>query len=73
MAMIEDMTPLRALSVGGPELSGAIEILRRYSDQDLTLTDAVGLHLLSELGLRHCWSTDFHLGLSGVTLVVHEH
>lgn len=43
------------------------------SDQDLTLTDAVGLHVMRELAITACWSTDFHLGLTGVTLVVDEH
>jgi predicted nucleic acid-binding protein len=44
LAMIEDMTPLRVVEVGVDELAGATRLLRRFSDQDLTLTDAVGLH-----------------------------
>jgi hypothetical protein len=23
--------------------------------------------------IRNCWSTDFHLGLTGVPLVIHQH
>jgi hypothetical protein len=70
--MIEDMTPLRVVPVGPDEQSGATTILRRCSDQDLTLTDAVGLHVLEARRCSVCWSTDFHLGLTGVPLVINE-
>lgn len=72
LAMIEDMTPLQAISVGPAEQSGAIKILRRYSDQDLTLADGVGLHLMRERKIKQCWSTDFHLRLTGVPLVIDQ-
>jgi len=72
LAMIEDMMPLRVMPVGPAEQSGAIRILRRYSDQDLTLADGVGLHLMKERKIRQCWSTDFHLRLTGVPLVIDQ-
>ncbi len=72
LAMVEDMAFLRIIAVGPPELQAATDILRRFSDQDLTLADAVGLHLMKEETLHRCWSTDFHLGLTGATLVIHE-
>ncbi len=72
MAMVEDMTPLRVVAVGEKEQTAATEVLRRFADQDLTLTDAVGLHLMKAQRLRACWSTDFHLGLTGVPLVINE-
>jgi predicted nucleic acid-binding protein len=72
LAMIEDMTPLRVAAVGPGEQSGAIRILRRYADQDLTLADGVGLHLMKERRIRQCWSTDSHLRLTGVPLVIDE-
>jgi predicted nucleic acid-binding protein len=72
MAMVEDMTPLRVFAVGEKEQTAATEMLRRFSDQDLTLTDAVGLHLMRAQRLRACWSTDFHLGLTGIPLVVND-
>jgi predicted nucleic acid-binding protein len=72
MSMIEDMTPLTVAAVGPREQGAATELLRRFSDQDLTLTDAVGLHLMKAQRLRQCWSTDFHLGLTGVPLVINE-
>ena len=72
LAMIEDMAPLRLLAVGPAEQAGALKILRRYSDQDLTLVDGVNLHLMRERRIRRCWSTDFHMRLSGVPLVIDE-
>lgn len=48
-------------------------ILHRFSDQNLTLADTVGLHIISLRGVRECWSTDCHLDLTGVPLVVHRH
>lgn len=73
LALIEDMEPLQIASVGAAEQAAATLLLRRFSDQDLTLTDAVGLHIMRERKVKACWSTDFHLGLTGVSLVIHEH
>jgi predicted nucleic acid-binding protein len=73
LAMIEDMKFLDVVPVGRGELGAGAQLLRRFSDQDLTLVDAVGLHLLDDRGCASCWSTDFHLGLTGVRLAIHEH
>lgn len=70
LAMIEAMTPLRVVGVGAEEQAAGIGLLRRFSDQDLTMTDAVGLHLSSAHRVRTIWSTDRHLGLTGVPLVL---
>ncbi len=70
LAMIEAMTPLRVISVGAEEQAAGIGLLRRFSDQDLTLTDAVGLHVSEMHRVGRMWSTDFHLGLTGVPLVI---
>jgi predicted nucleic acid-binding protein len=72
LAMIEDMKPLDVAAVGPKELSGATNVLRRFVDQELTMTDAVGLSLMRTRRIRSCWSTDFHLGLTGVPLVIHQ-
>jgi Predicted nucleic acid-binding protein, contains PIN domain len=72
LAMIEALTPLTVAPVGPAEQSGATCLLRRYSDQDLTLADAVGLYLMQERRVADCWSTDFHLGLTGVPLVIND-
>jgi predicted nucleic acid-binding protein len=71
MAMIEDMPFLNVVAVGPAEVRAATDLLRRFSDQDLTIVDAVGLHLMTERSVGCCWSTDFHLGLTGIPLVIH--
>jgi predicted nucleic acid-binding protein len=73
LALIEDLKPLKVAPVGPAEEAGATRQLRRFSDQDLTLTDAVGLHVMQERKVGTCWSTDFHLGLTGAKLVINEH
>jgi predicted nucleic acid-binding protein len=73
LAMLEDLKPLKIAAVGAAENASATRLLRQYSDQDLTLTDALGLHLIQSRKLVRCWSTDFHLGLTGARLVIHEH
>ncbi len=70
LSMIEAI-PVGIVSVGEREQQAASVLIRRYSDQDLTLTDAVGLHLMAVRRTRICWSTDFHLGLTKVPLVIH--
>lgn len=72
LAMIEDMSPLTVAAVGPGEQEKATEILRRFSDQDLTMTDAVGLHVMRVRRIAVCWSTDFHLGITGVPLVINQ-
>lgn len=72
LAMTETMAPLQIVSVGLGEQEQAVETLRRYSDQDLTLADAVGLALMKKRRAKICWSADRHLGLGGVPLVIHS-
>ncbi len=73
LSLFELMKPLRVLGTSPRDQAGCTEILRRFSDQDLTMCDAVGLHLMNEKGTEGCWSTDFHLGLTGVSLTVHQY
>ena len=73
LSLLELMKPLRILSATYRDQTGATEIMRRFSDQDLTVCDAVGLHLMETKSIRVCWSTDFHLGLTGVPLAIHEY
>ncbi|MGQ0650905.1 MAG: type II toxin-antitoxin system VapC family toxin [Betaproteobacteria bacterium] len=70
LGLVEDMSPLAILPVGAAEQRAAAALLRKFSDQDLTLTDGVGLHLMKQHRVRQCWSTDFHLGLTGIPLAV---
>ena len=70
LSMVETM-PLKIVPVGIQERRAATALIRKYSDQDLTLTDATGLHLMASRRIRICWSTDFHLGLTKVPLVIY--
>ena len=72
LAMIEALSPLKICAVGPEEQAGGIAILRRFPDQVLTMVDAVGINLMSERKIASCWSTDFHLGLTGVPLIIHQ-
>jgi hypothetical protein len=69
LAMVEDMTPLGILPVGAAEHAAGVDVLRRFSDQDLTLTDGVGLHIMKRHKIKRCGST---LGLTGVPLVIDQ-
>ena len=73
IALIEELTPLRLVAVGPDEQAGGMRILRKFSDQDLSLTDGVGLHVMQVQRIHACWSTDRHLGLTGVSFVTDEH
>ncbi|PYS03162.1 MAG: hypothetical protein DMG15_01005 [Acidobacteria bacterium] len=70
LSMVETM-PLHMAAVGEPEQRTAFALIRKYSDQEVTLTDAIGLHLMAVRRIRICWSTDYHLGLTKVPLVIH--
>ena len=70
IAMVEEMSFVSILAVGHAEVTAASPLLRKYLDQALTLTDAVGLALMRQRRIRSCWSTDRHLGLTGVPLVI---
>lgn len=73
LAMVEAMKPLKVVGVGAREQKAGTELLRRFSDQALTMADSVGLHIMTSRTIKSCWSTDYHLGLTGVPLVIHQH
>lgn len=52
------------------ELITTGRIVKKFADQSLTLADAHGLAIMRELRIGTCWSTDRHLGLDGVPLVI---
>ncbi len=72
LAMVESI-PVELAAIGPAEYTGATNLLRKFSDQDLTLTDTAGLFLMQRRRIQVCWSTDFHLGLTGVPLVIHQY
>ena len=73
LAMVDAFTPMKVASVGLREQRAATALIGKFSDQSLTLADAVGLHLMRTRQINSCWSTDLHLGLTGVALVIHQH
>jgi predicted nucleic acid-binding protein len=73
LSLLELMKPLRVMATTPKDQAGATDILRKFADQNLTVCDAVGLHLMNEKRTRNCWSTDYQLGLTGVPLVIHQY
>lgn len=72
LAMTEALSPLRILAAGKRELAAASDLLKRFSDQAMTVVDAVGLHVMAMRSVSVCWSTDHHLALTGVPLIIHQ-
>jgi len=69
---VDSLPRLTISAVTKATLGEATVLLRRFSDQPLTLADAVGLHLMARHDITSCWSTDRHLTLTGVGLVIHQ-
>ena len=44
-------------------------LLKKFTDQKLTLADAHGLTMMTDRRITSCWSTDRHMTLTGATLV----
>lgn len=68
---LKELKPLAILSIGAEEIRQASTIIQRMADQDLTLADVVGLQIMQKKKITACWSTDRHLGLTGIPLVIH--
>jgi predicted nucleic acid-binding protein len=67
---IDELTLLTLKEAGKEELAKAGRLIKKFSDQPLTLADAHGLVIMSERRIDTCWSTDRRLGLTGAELVV---
>ena len=72
MSFVEDLKILEILKTGVEMIQQGTHMLRKFSDQNLTLTDACGLWVMKKLKISSCWSTDRHLGLTGIPLVIHD-
>jgi predicted nucleic acid-binding protein len=70
IAFIDALTGLTIRGFDASELTKAGRIMKKFSCQNLTLADAHGLTIMRELRIGCCWSTDRHLGLDGVPLVI---
>jgi uncharacterized protein len=47
----------------------AVEILRKYSDQNFTYTDAVSFALMRQQGIREAFSFDHHFTVAGFEII----
>lgn len=70
LAFVDSLSCLCIHGFDGSELAKATRLVKKFSDQKLTLADAHGLVIMQEKRIGCCWSTDRHLGLNGVPLVV---
>jgi predicted nucleic acid-binding protein len=67
---IAELSVLAVCPCNGGEIRKASRLVKRFSDQPLTLADAHGLAIIQEHRIPVCWSTDRHLGLTGAKLVI---
>ncbi len=69
LAFLQALPSLTIRAFDASELIKASRIVKKFTDQNLTLADAHGLSMMQERRIGCCWSTDRHLGLNGVPLV----
>lgn len=69
LAFIQELTALTVQAFDSEGFTRASHVVKKYSDQKLTLADAHGLVVIGERRIATCWSTDRHLGLTGARLV----
>jgi predicted nucleic acid-binding protein len=70
LAFVDALPDLSIRGFDRSELEKTSRIVKKFADQKLTLADAHGLAIMSEGRIVYCWSTDRHLGLQGVPLVI---
>jgi predicted nucleic acid-binding protein len=70
LAFVREFPGLEIESFGEAEIAEVAAVATRFKDQNLTLADSHGLSIMKEHSVKLCWSTDRHLGLTGVPLVI---
>jgi predicted nucleic acid-binding protein len=70
LAFVRELPGLEIESFGEAEILEVAALATRFKDQNLTLADSHGLAIMKEHGVKLCWSTDRHLGLTGVPLAI---
>lgn len=70
LQFIQSLPGLMIRGVASTDLPVLTRIAQKYADQKLTLADAHGLAIMRDRRVESCWSTDRHLGLDGVPLVI---
>lgn len=67
---VNDLSALQSLPFGPKEWDEVGRVVRKFSDQSLTLADAHGLTIMEQRGISDCWSTDRRLTLRGARLAI---
>jgi predicted nucleic acid-binding protein len=70
LAFVDALPDLTIEPFGSEQLTAAGTLVKKFSDQKLTLADAHGLAIMKQRRTGICWSTDRHMSLTGVGLVV---
>jgi len=70
LAFINVLPKLTICQFDAQELEKVSGFVKKYSDQKLTLADAHGLAIMRDRKTAICWSTDRHLGLTGVPFAI---
>lgn len=70
LAFIDALRGMVIRPFDAQELAKAGKVVKKYSDQRLTLADAHGVSIMGERRIARCWSTDRHLGLAGAALPI---
>jgi predicted nucleic acid-binding protein len=70
LAFVHALPDFAIQRFGSEEVVKVNQVVQKYSDQTLTLADAHGIVIMRDRKTETCWSTDRHLGLSGVRLVI---
>jgi len=70
LAFVQALPALNIRPFDPGELTKAGRLVKKFAGQNLTLADAHGLAIMQELRVGSCWSTDRHLSLTGVPLVI---
>ena len=69
LSFVQELPNLDIYPFDKQELTKTLPLIKKFSDQNLTLADAHGLAILVAERIRTCWSTHRHLGLTGAALV----
>jgi len=70
LAFLETLPGLHIQAFDGSELLKVRKVLVKFKDHILTLADAHGLAIMQDRRNGICWTTDRHLGLTGVALAI---
>jgi len=70
LAFVEALPGLTVQPFDQTELAKVRRVLAKFGDQNLTLADGHGLVIMENRRVAACWSTDRHMGLTGVSLAI---